>query len=406
MNLLISAFACYPGRGSEPNVGWGLSEYLSRKYQVTLLTDSANLTALQQAFADRSLIRLIGLSSLIKISRKNLFSEWLYYLFWQIKALQIAKQLHRSRPFDAVIHLTYVNSWLPSFLGYLNIPFLWCAGTRQKTNPKFLKEMSAEQGINEMLRNLTISTIGWVTKKLASRRNIWVVSSSSQREWGSKTLLINDVIGGLSSEDLRRLNLMNRQKTDAKNFRVVSIGRMLGLKGFSLGLKAFAVFHQKFPTSEYWLVGEGPEKRRLIRLAQQLRIEAYIKFIGWQPREMLFQLLGESDVLLHPSLHEQFGYVTLEAMAASCPVICLDTAGSSLLVNDAVGVKVRLNHPDQVVSELSDSLLLLAQNDGLRKQMAENARLYSQRWAWDEIGKKFEIWLERAVDDGANKKQE
>lgn len=399
MRLLVSAFACYPGRGSEPGVGWGIANALSSNYHITLLTERSNIPSLQHEIGEKKSVRLIGIPSSRLIRRNSIYGEWLYYLLWQIEAYKLAQVLHREGFFDAVVHLTYVNSWMPSFLGYLDLPFLWCAGTRQKIALRFVREMSFQQGVSELVRNLAIFTIGMTTKLIASRKNTWVVSSSPQEDWGKNVRLIHDVVGGLPADELRDLFSISRRRTKHETFRALSIGRLLGLKGFSMALRAFALFHQKYPQSEYWLIGDGPERRHLSRLASKLKLETCVKFLGWQTREKLFDIMGSCDVLLHPSLHEQFGYVIIEALATGCPVICLDIAGPSLFVNEQVGVKVQPFSPRQVVSDLSEALLLLATDQKLRQQMGEAASLYAQEWSWENVGKKFNSWLEGMVRD-------
>jgi glycosyltransferase involved in cell wall biosynthesis len=167
-------------------------------------------------------------------------------------------------------------------------------------------------------------------------------------------------------------------------FRLLSLGNLLHLKGFHLGLMAFARLVQEFPQSEYWLVGDGPERRNLERLTRDLGIVDKVRFWGALPRAEALKKLAECDVLVHPSLHDSGGWVCVEAMAAGRPVICLDLGGPALQVTEETGFKIPANSPEQVVRDISHAMLKLAENPGLRRKMGEAARYRVQgAFSWE-----------------------
>ena len=112
------------------------------------------------------------------------------------------------------------------------------------------------------------------------------------------------------------------------------------MKAFHLGLRAFAQFHRQLPESEYWIIGDGPERKGLERLARQLGVAESVRFWGWLPRPEALRLLAECDVLVHPTLHDSGGWVCLEAMVAARPVVCLDLGGPGVQVTDETGIKL------------------------------------------------------------------
>jgi glycosyltransferase involved in cell wall biosynthesis len=176
----------------------------------------------------------------------------------------------------------------------------------------------------------------------------------------------------LSEEEIA--NLSGIPDHNGRPFRVVSIGSLLHLKGFDLGLQAFAQFHQNFPASEYWVIGEGPERTRLLNAAKKLHVSSHVCFLGSLPRTETMQTLAHCDVVLHPVLHDSGGWVSLEAMAAGRPVICLDLGGPALQVTADTGVKVSATSPAQVICDLAAALERLAKSSGLRKRLGRAAR--------------------------------
>jgi glycosyltransferase involved in cell wall biosynthesis len=157
-------------------------------------------------------------------------------------------------------------------------------------------------------------------------------------------------------------------------FRLVSIGNLLHWKGFELSLRGFARFQSQFPATEYWIMGDGPERKRLERLAHKLGIAAKVRFWGNIPRAEVLEKLADCDVLVHPSLHDSGGCVCLEAMAAGRPVVCLDLGGPALLVTEDSGIKVPATSPENVVSSLAARMMQLAEDPELRFSLGVAAR--------------------------------
>jgi len=168
--------------------------------------------------------------------------------------------------------------------------------------------------------------------------------------------------------------------------RFISIGRLLHWKGFALGLRAFA--QAALPNDvEYWIIGEGAEQPGLQALAEDLGIASQVKFQSKLPRNEIFQTLGASLALVHPSLHESGGFVCLEAMAAGCPVICLDLGGPGIQVTNETGFKVPPSNPEQAVAGIANAMLRLATDIELRDHLgATGQKRVRELFNWQTRG--------------------
>ena len=122
-----------------------------------------------------------------------------------------------------------------------------------------------------------------------------------------------------------------------------------------MGLRAFAQADVS-NNAEYWIVGDGPERSRLLSLAEKLGIDHKVKFWNKLSRAETLKKLGDCFALIHPSLHESGGLVCLEAMAASRPVICLDLGGPAIQVTQETGFKISAHTPEQTVRDLAKAI--------------------------------------------------
>ncbi len=113
--------------------------------------------------------------------------------------------------------------------------------------------------------------------------------------------------------------------------RVVSVGRLAKVKRFDRLIEAFAMVHAEAPDMTLLLLGDGPERAGLERLAADLGLGAAVVFAGYAD-DVPARLAG-CDLFVCTSEREGFGNAIVEAMAAGVPVISVDCPfGPRLLV--------------------------------------------------------------------------
>jgi glycosyltransferase involved in cell wall biosynthesis len=110
-------------------------------------------------------------------------------------------------------------------------------------------------------------------------------------------------------------------------------GRLVAWKGMFLALRALA----ELPDWHLVVCGKGRDEKRLRRLAGRLGVADRVEFRGFVPRPELLRLMREeAAVLLFPSLHEEAGWVVVEARACGLPVVCIDRGGPPVLGGEGV----------------------------------------------------------------------
>ncbi|MGB8802816.1 MAG: glycosyltransferase [Candidatus Acidiferrales bacterium] len=327
----------------------------------------------------------------------------LYYSLWQLAAYWKARELHRAVHLDLTHHVTFVNYWLMTFLPFLPLPFVWGpVGGGESTPSSFRGFLSVRGRIYEAAREVA-RALGELNPivRLSARRATIALATTRDTEQRLRRLGCKNVSvftqASLPPEEIHQFAEIP-SRTDAP-FRVVSMGRLVHLKGFELGLRAFARFHANFPESEYWLIGDGPERKRMERLALTLGVSQATRFWGMMPRERAITALSQCDVLLFPTLHDSGGCVSVEAMAAGRPVICLDLGGPALQVTEATGIKVPAITTDQVVTDLASAIEQLAVDPERRSKLGEAGRLrIDQEFNWEHKGEQLARLYERLVN--------
>jgi len=401
LKVLISAYGCEPDRGSEPGVGWNWAKQAARFHEVWVITskiDKLNQNAIEEAMKKEPSpdIHWVYFDLPRWICNLLVDPKWgwrmrFYYFLWQIGIYFLGKKLNKEIKFNLVNHVTTCCYWTPSFLCLLGIPFIWGpVGGGENTPKTFIKSFSYYGIIYELLRGIA----RWFGEKdvfvglCARKANLILTSTEATAErikkLGARNIQIYSQIG-LNKDEINELQHLSYHGSPP--FRVVSIGRLLHWKGFHLSLKGFARFYEKFPDSEYWFIGNGPEEQNLKKLSCKLGISKSVYFLDNRPRHEVLKKLEECNILLHPSLHDSAGLVCLEAMAAGKPVICLDTGGPALQVTDETGFKIPALNPEQAVKDLSEAMIKLAQNNELRLCMSEAGRKrVAEYFDWDKKG--------------------
>ena len=160
--ILISAYACEPGQGSEPGVGWNFVNEMSRHHELWVLTQSDGRLEIERELQENPNPNLHFLYFEPFGWQLDLWKAkaeiQLHYYLWQIQAYFVGRRLHHQVNFDLIHHVTFVKYWSPSFLSMLPIPFLWGPVGGGEAAPKpFWKDFSLRGKVYELFSDFRIT---------------------------------------------------------------------------------------------------------------------------------------------------------------------------------------------------------------------------------------------------------
>ncbi|MGC9023241.1 MAG: glycosyltransferase [Chloroflexia bacterium] len=174
---------------------------------------------------------------------------------------------------------------------------------------------------------------------------------------------------------------------------VVSVSRLIATKGIDGNLRAIALLRGKYPNLMYWVVGDGPERPALERLASDLGLRSMVEFVGQVPHEEAIRYMKSAEVFSLPSWQETFGLAYLEAMACGKPVIAVLNQGiDGIVVPGETGLLVRprdlesltealdflLGHPEEAKAMGERARKKVLENFTWQKNAEETARVYRE----------------------------
>ena len=403
LRVVVEAFGCRPGSGSEPGVGWNVTQALAAHHDIWVITTRLNRRWVAQAARADERVRIVyadpppALQWLLP--RRGL--HFLHSYLWPWFAYRTARRLHRARRFDVAPRLTLATWRYPSFLHRLRIPFVWGPLGGADHVPRCLRRELGWRGrLWESVRAVA-QGLGrldpFVRSGLRRADAVLAVSSSTRRflsERYGRDAIVLPAAGVDVPQNVRvascgisvRTNACRTAGSasrEATPFTVVSIGVLEPLKATALSLRAFAAARSRLPAAaRLFVVGDGSERARLEQLAASLHLGDAVVFRGHLSQCDVFDVLDHADVMLFPSLRNAGGMAMLEALARGVPVVALDHAGPASLLPRGAGVRIVPNIRDRVVAEMGEALCALAGAEQSRKSMGRTAQRAMRTLTW------------------------
>lgn len=187
------------------------------------------------------------------------------------------------------------------------------------------------------------------------------------------------------------------KKEDYEGRKIVSFaGKLANFKGVDVLLDAVKLYEDKDPKTITLIVGDGDEREKLHRQAEDLELKS-VRFFGNVSQQELRSIYNIADVNLVPSRREPFGLVAIEAMACGAPAIATNQGGLPDFVNESVGGLVEVEDPGDLADRIIEVLGRYGpeENKEWRKQIASYAR---NHYAQDKIIEELDALYHRVKE--------
>jgi len=216
----------------------------------------------------------------------------------------------------------------------------------------------------------------------------WIAANSRHTKsllevWRIPFGRIKIVLPPISEEAIRRSDVLEPVSTKNDGLSLVTVCRLVKGKGVDIVLRALKILSERGIPYRYVIGGEGPERRVLEALADELGLGGSVHFHGYVEGEEKWRLLRNGDVFVMPSRldstipwREGFGIAFVEAAAFGVPAVASSSGGiPDAVVDGETGILV----PEESPLDLADALTLLYRKPDIRKEMGKAARERARR---------------------------
>ncbi len=285
-NILAFAYACEPGKGSEPGAGWAMIRVAARIGPTWVITRANNREPIQAALGttperDRLHFVYVDLPRRLMWWKQGRRGVHLYYLLWQFAALRRARELLREHEFGFAWHVTIANVWLGSTAPLTDLPFVYGpVGGGVGTSLTLLPSLGPAGAAFEIARSLVRAGARRLNPLcgLALRRSrIILVQNGETVGWiparwrGKAVVAPNAILDATPPQHVPR---------DGRPRTALFAGELIPLKGLALAIRAIA----RLPDWRFLVCGRGRDEDRLRSLARRLGVEERVRFLGKLPR--------------------------------------------------------------------------------------------------------------------------
>ena len=182
---------------------------------------------------------------------------------------------------------------------------------------------------------------------------------------------------------IRRRRSLSASRAGPYGDYILYVGRMESIKRPDLAVRA--MLHVDRPI-RLVMVGDGTQRRRTEKLAEQLGVSDRIQFAGTLDEQALVELYAGALAVVYTPFDEDYGYVTLESFLARKPVVTTPDSGGPLeFVQDGVNGIMADASPEAMAAAINQLAPIAAAPPRLGDAGFERARLVT----WDGVMEKL-----------------
>lgn len=378
MNILVVSHEYPPIGGGGANACMYLSrEYAKSGHNVTVI--SVWYEALPE-IENSNGVKIIRIKSKRNYKEHCSFSEMADYLY---KAWPVIKQLEKRQHFD----ICQVFFGIPSGpIGYL---------LKKKYHTPYIIRFGGGDipGFQERFAFL-YKILSPFLKIIWNNADALIANSKGLKKLAEDFYdkqKIDIIYNGVDTTKFYPVNITKRSSNDCT---ILFVSRLIERKGLQFIIPKLREVQEKCHKNICLIiVGDGPYRKELEKLAIENACTDLIRFEGQKDKTELLAYYQMADLFILPSKKEGMPNVVLEAMACGLPIIMTPCEGSHELIVD--------NGIIAPIDTFTDNLAKLCTDDNLRKNMSQNSLVHVEKtFKWENIGKRYINVLEKTLQKG------
>ena len=299
---------------------------------------------------------------------------------------------------DVIYAQDAVSAGLPAALAAILL--------RKKFFIKIVGDHAWEQGmqrfgVTDLLDEFLTKKYGFAVTVLhrvqafvASRAKRIIVPSeylkSVVMRWGIPTVKITVIPNAISvtrtvvskKEARRQLGL------DQNNSILISVGRLVPWKGFSMLVELMSRLQVKIPHVKLIIAGDGPERKNIESEIAKHALKDIVVLTDSLPKEELGVYLAASDIFCLNTAYEGFSHQLIEAMAAGIPIIATNAGGNNEILRDGENALVA-TYNDLV--DWEEKIFQLYQDHELSNRLSYNSKSLVEQYSIERMMEKTEF---------------
>lgn len=396
--VLISAYGCEPGRGSEAAVGWNWALQMSRYHEVYLITRRSRKKAIEAYLKEEPVPNLhfiyVDFPAWVIRLKKGSVAMNLYYLAWQGLAFLKSRRLVAEKGIRLAHHVSFMSVTRGSFVPFLGVPSVIGPVGGLQTVPsgglKLIRSKFAESIRNFGVRFFRFNPIGAIPSSYADHIVLATGTNAGALPAGAREKTIVGLQIGTETVAARK----PPASSDPFVFRW--IGRMVDHKGFEIMIDSLVLLRDRHPDEfariRVAVSGSGPLADDYRRQINEKDLEETFEFIAWLSTDEMNDLWDRCHGFLFTSLRETTGLALLEAMTRGVPPIVIDNGGPSEIVSEDSGIKVFGGTYDELVENYTAAMMCFLKDRKALLTMGEKARERALGYySWEAVGQRMNM---------------
>lgn len=410
LKVLINAYACSPGMGSEPGMAWNWVSNLAKFCELYIITEGEFRDKIEEVVPtlEHGKNMHFYYNPVSEEIRKMCWNQgdWRFYKYyreWQWKTYLMAKDICSKEKIDVLHQLNMIGFREPGYLWKLSkengVPFVWGPiGGLKQFPTAYLKGAGLKMNVFNRLKNILnvwqlkhdkrVGEAFKTAKLLVS--SIPDSYSAIKKYKGLESVVIPET-GCFLSEDIPM------DRFDEKDFHVMWVGKFDFRKQLPLALRAIAISDNPNIVLDIYGSGSDEHIASVKNIIDSLGITDKVVWHGNQPNDVVMNAMRKSQLFFFTSVSEDTSTVVLEAVSNRLPVLSFNACGMAAVIDDKVGRKVSLSNPIQSAKDFARLLNELECDRALLKRMSESCKQRQQELSWEEKAKTMVKWYEKIV---------